>query len=139
MRQIMVAFTAGDTPALGRVWRITAKNTDFYTDSTGQAGSVAHLSAHGPGERFDGHRLHIKVDRQLARTAKERGEFVLHGVPRKGFAFDGQQLAAHAFRVARIRWTWDLQRTRFRRLAAGSGMPSSAASHWKNWRWDRNC
>ena len=31
----MVAFTAGDTPALGRVWRITAKKTDFYIDSLG--------------------------------------------------------------------------------------------------------
>jgi hypothetical protein len=123
MRQIMVAFTAGDTPALGRVWRITAKNSDFYIDSLGRAGSVAHLSAHGPGERFDGHRFHIKVDRQLARTAKERGEFVLHGVPRNGFAFDGRQLADRAFRVARIRWTWDLQRPRFRAAAVSGPLP----------------
>jgi hypothetical protein len=66
MKQIIVAFTAGDTPALGRVWRITAKKTDFYLDSPGQAGNVGHLSAHGPSERFDGHRFHIKVDRALA-------------------------------------------------------------------------
>jgi len=98
-----VAFTAGDTPALGRVWRITAKKTDFYLDSPGQAGSVGHLSAHGPSERFDGHRFHIKVDRGLAAMAKVRGELVLHGVPGNGFAFSGQQLAAHAFRVEAFR------------------------------------
>lgn len=47
----------------------------------------------------------------------------MHGVPRKGFAFDGQQLAAHAFRVARIRWTWDLQRPRFRAAAISGPLP----------------
>jgi hypothetical protein len=47
----------------------------------------------------------------------------LHGVPRKGFAFDGQQLAARAFRVARIRWTWDLQRPRFRAAAISGPLP----------------
>ena len=105
----MVALTAGDSPALGNIWRITAKKTDFYLDPLGLAAAV-HLSVHGPNERFDGHRFHIKVDRQLAATAKERGHFVEHGVPRKGLAFDGQQVADRAFRVARIRCTWDLQR-----------------------------
>jgi hypothetical protein len=42
MKQIMVAFTAGETPALGNIWRITAKKTDFYIDFYRQAGSVAH-------------------------------------------------------------------------------------------------
>ena len=49
-----------------------------------------------------------------------------HGVPRKGFTFDGQQLAAHAFRVARIRWTWDLQRPRFRATAVSGPAPELA-------------
>jgi hypothetical protein len=127
----MVGFTAGDTPALGRVWRITAKKTDFYIDSPSQpdsTDSIAHISAHGRNELFDGHRFHIKIDRQQAATAKARGEFVLHQVPRKGFAFDGQQLAAHAFRVARIRWTWDLQRPRFR-AAAVSGLLPDLGDH----------
>jgi hypothetical protein len=104
-KQIIVALTAGDSPALGNIWRVTAKKTDFYLDSLGQAGTVAHLSVHGSNERFDGHRFHIKVDRRLAARVKDRGQFVGHGVPRKGFAFDGQQLAARAFLVSRIRWT----------------------------------
>jgi hypothetical protein len=127
-KQIMVALTAGDSPALGNIWRITAKKTDFYLDPLGQAGTAAHLSVHGSNERFDGHRFHIKVDRGLAATAKDRGHFVGHGVPWKGFAFDGQQLAARAFREARIRWTWDLQRPRFR-AAAVSGTAPELADH----------
>lgn len=127
-KQIMVALTAGDSPALANIWRITAKKTDFYLDPLGQAGTVAPLSVHGSNERLDGHRFHIKVDRRLAATAKDQGHFVGHGVPRKGFIFDGQQLAAHAFRVARIRWTWDLQRLRFR-AAAVSGPAPEIADH----------
>jgi hypothetical protein len=72
-KQIMVALTAGDSPALGNIWRITAKKTDFYLDPLGEAGTVVHLSVHGSNERFDGHRFHIKVDRRLAATAKDRG------------------------------------------------------------------
>lgn len=124
----MVALTVGDSAALGNIWRITAKKTDFYLGPLGQAGTVAHLSVHGSNERFDGHRFHIKVDRRLAAMAKDRGYFVGHGIPRKGFTFDGQQLATHAFRVARIRWTWDLQRPRFR-AAAVSGSAPQLADH----------
>lgn len=123
-----MALTAGDSPALGNIWRITAKKTDFYLDPLGQPGTVAHLSVHGSNERFGGHRFHIKIGRQLAATAKDRGYFVGHGIPRKGFTFNGQQLAAHAFRVARIRWTWDLQRPRFR-AAAVSGPAPELADH----------
>lgn len=122
----MVALTAGDSPALGNIWQITAKKTDFYLDPLGQAGTLAHLSVHGPNERFDGHRFHIKVDRRLAATAEDRGHFVGHGIPPKGFIFDGQQLTPHAFRVARIRWTWDLQRPRFRAAAVSGPAPELA-------------
>jgi hypothetical protein len=83
-KQIMVALTTGDSPALGNIWRITAKKTDFYFDPLGQAGTVAHLSVHGSNERVDGHRFHIKVVRRLAATAKDRGHFVGHGVPPEG-------------------------------------------------------
>jgi hypothetical protein len=38
MRQIMVAFTAGDTPALGRVWRITAKITEPFSSWSWRVG-----------------------------------------------------------------------------------------------------
>jgi hypothetical protein len=125
-KQIMVALTAGDTPALGNIRRITAKKTDFYLDPLGQVGTDAHLSVHGPNKQFDGHRFHIKVDRRLAATAQDRRYFVGHGVPRKGFAFDGQCLAVNAFRVARIRWTWDLQRPRFRAAAVSGPAPELA-------------
>jgi hypothetical protein len=127
-KQIMVALSAGDSPALGNIWRITAKKTDFYLDPLGEAGTVGHLSLHGSNERFDGHRFHIKVDRRLAATAQDRGQFVVHTIPPKGFTFDGQQLATHRFRVARIRWTWHLQRPRFR-AAAVSGPAPELADH----------
>jgi len=122
----MVALTAGDSPALGNIWRITAKWTDFYLDPLGQAGTVVHLSVHGPNERFEGHRFHIKVDRQLAATAKSRGDFVEHSIPQKGLPFGGQRLTARAFRVARIRWTWELQRLRFRAAAVSGPAPELA-------------
>lgn len=51
-----------------------------------------------------------------------------HTIPRKGFAFDGQQVAERAFRVARIRWTWHLQRPRFR-TAAISGQAPEVENH----------
>ena len=124
----MVALTAGDSPALGNIWRITAKKTDFYLDPLGQAGTVAHLSVHGSDERFDGHRFHVKVDRKVGAKAKDGGYFVEHRIPRRGFAFDGQRLATRAFRVARIRWTWDLQRPRFRQ-AAVSGQAPEISDH----------
>ena len=122
----MLALTLGDSLALGNIWRITAKKTDFYLDPLDEAGAVGHLSVHGPNERFDGHRFHMKVDRRLAVSAKDRNVFVMHTVPRKGYSFGGQQLAAHAFRVARIRWTWELQRPRFRAAAASASAPELA-------------
>jgi hypothetical protein len=128
LEEIMVAFTAGESPALGNIWRITAKKTDFYLDPLGEPGRVAHLSVHGANERFDGHRFHIKVDRRLAAEAKDQGHFVGNGIPRNGFVFDGQQLSGHVFLVARIRWSWDLQRPRFR-TAAVSGSAPELAGH----------
>jgi hypothetical protein len=123
--QIMVALTAGISPTLGNIWRITAKKSDFYLDSLDQLGvaGVVHLSVHGPSERFASHRFHIKVDRSMVDTARERGVFVKHGVFRKGFAFDGKQVACSAFLVARIRWTWHLQRRRFRAVAVSGHLP----------------
>jgi hypothetical protein len=122
-----VAFTVGDSPALGNVWRITAKKTDFYLDPLGDAGTYAHLSVHGPSESHPGHRFHIKVDRS-ASTAHERGYFVSNGLPRKGLPFDGQQIAPRTFLVARVRWSWHLQRPRFR-TAAVSGPAFELGEH----------
>ncbi|MGW7682151.1 hypothetical protein ACWGID_15510 [Kribbella sp. NPDC054772] len=125
MEQMMVALTAGQSPALGNIWRITTKETDFYLDPLGDAGAV-HLSVHGPNDLFEEHRFHIKIDRRAVAASED--QFVAHSIPRKGFAFDGQQVAADAFRVARIRWTWHLQRPRFR-SAAISGPAPDLAEH----------
>ncbi len=124
----MIGLSADESPALGNIWRITAKKTDFYLDPLGQAGTTFHLSVHGPNNSFGGHRFHIRVDHHTVNGAKEQGYFVEHSVPRKGFAFDGQQVAARAFLVARIRWTWHLQRPRFR-AAVVSGAAPELADH----------
>jgi hypothetical protein len=47
--------------------------------------------------------------------------FDLYKLSRKGRPFDGQTLAPGVFRVARIRWTWHLQRPRFRQAAVLPG------------------
>jgi hypothetical protein len=136
LKQIMVVLTAGESPALGDIWRITAKKTDFYLDPIGEPGDIAHLSVHGPNQRFEGHRFHIRVDRRVAATAKDRDQFAIHTIPRNGYAFDGRRLTAGAFLVARIRWTWNLQRPRFRRAAISGPAPEladhqSGARMWK--------
>jgi len=125
--EIWVAFTtaasgASDTFwALGNIWRITAKKTDFYLDPLGED-SAFHLSLHGPNdENNNGHRFHLKADRKAIAGARARGNFVLHSLPRKGYAIDGEELAPGIFRVARIRWRWDLQRDRFRQAAINPG------------------
>jgi hypothetical protein len=128
-QQILIAMTAGDSPALGNVWRLTAKKNDFYLDPVEDAGTF-HLSAHGPNERFEGHRFHVKLDRRLAASASERGRFVEHSLPRRGFAFDGQQLDDGVFFVARIRWTWDLQRNRYRQAAMSGPVPQLTEGRW---------
>jgi hypothetical protein len=123
--EILLVLTAGGSPPLGDVWRITAKRSDFYLDAIGRGG-FAHLSFHGPGESFGGHRFHIKIDRQQAASLKAQGDFVLGGVPRKGLEFDGQQVADRAFRVARLRRTWHLQRPRYRVAAVSCQAPDLA-------------
>jgi hypothetical protein len=119
-QEIVVAFTDGESPPLGNVWRITAKNTDFYLDPIGQA-EAFHLSVHGPNKRYSGHRFHVKVDRSAAADIEQQGDFIVHEIPRKGFPVKGVELKPGVFRVARIRWLWDLQRPRFRQ-AATSGV-----------------
>lgn len=123
--EILVAFSAPDSGALGNIWRITAKKTDFYLDALGGANAF-HLSVHGPNDRHpDGHRFHVTVDRKAAAAVEARGDFILYDLPRKGRPFDGQGLAPNVFRVARIRWRWDLQRPRFRQAAAFGPLPST--------------
>ncbi|WFE37690.1 hypothetical protein [Micromonospora sp. WMMD998] len=117
IKEILVAFTAGDSPALGNIWRITAKKSDFYLDPHATV-EAFHLSAHGPnGDHPDGHRFHVRVDRKAAAAIQAQGDFISHKIPRKGRALNGEELAPGVFRIARIRWLWDLQRPRFRQAA----------------------
>lgn len=118
-REILLAFSdsGSDRPVLGNMWRITAKGTDFYVDPIGEVG-VFHLSVHGPnGEHPDGHRFHVKADRRGVAQANESGYFVSHALPRHGYPIDGEEIAEKAWRVARIRWRWDLRRPRYRDAA----------------------
>lgn len=115
-REIFIALSAGDHHPRGNIWKITAKKTDFYLDFEGQHAGGFHLSIHGPTDRFAHHRFHIKADRKGVRDARAQGNFLEHQLG-QGFAFDGRQLADRAYHVARLRWTWDLQRPRFRQAA----------------------
>lgn len=128
---ILVTFTtpaSDDTDdfwALGNVWRITAKKTDFYLETFGGSfskKSAFHLSIHGPNEQHNnGHRFHLKADPRAVASAREKGHFVLHDLPPEGYAVDGELIEPGVYRVARLRWTWDLQRDRFRQAAINPG------------------
>lgn len=115
-REIFLAFSAGDNLPRGNIWRITAKKTDFYLDFDGRHAGGFHLSVHGPSGLFSGHRFHIKSDTKAVREARALGNFVKHQIGR-GYAFDGVLVDDDAYHVARLRWTWDLQRPRFRNAA----------------------
>jgi hypothetical protein len=80
----LVAFAADESAPLGNVWRITAKKTDFYLEPLGQA-EAFHLSAHGPNSSHPGHRFHVKVDPKAAAAIEQQGDFIIHGIPRKGY------------------------------------------------------
>ena len=78
--EIWVAFTTPASEAsdqlwaLGNIWRITAKKTDFYIDPLGE-NSAFHLSIHGPNEQHSGgHRFHVKADRKAVNEARARGD-----------------------------------------------------------------
>jgi hypothetical protein len=118
-REILVAFAADDSGPLGNIWRLTAKKTDFYLGPMGQA-EAFHLSAHGPNSTHPGHRFHVKVDPKAAAAIEQQGDFIIHGIPRKGYPLHGLELAPGAYLVARIRWLWDLQRARFRQAATSA-------------------
>lgn len=121
--EILLVMTAGETPPLGNIWRITAKGSDFYLDTVGSPVDAAHVSLHGPRKDFVDHRFHLKVDRRAAREARESGHFVEHMVPAKGQTFRGRQVAEKAYHVVRLRWRWHLQRPRFRSAALSGNAP----------------
>lgn len=121
--EILLALTAGETPPLGNIWRITAKKSDFYLDTVGATGSTMHISLHGPQKDFADHKFHLKVDRRAARNARESGHFVEHMVPPKGRPFRGREVAENAYQVVRLRWRWHLQRPKFRNAAVSGNAP----------------
>jgi hypothetical protein len=124
--QILVAFSAGGSGALGNIWRITAKKTDFYLDPLLTV-EAFHLSVHGPEDAHPrGHRFHLKMNRKAADSLEARGDFVAYNIPRRGYPFNGQEIAPGIFRVARIRWRWDLQRPRFQHAAAFGPVPDTS-------------
>lgn len=120
-QRIIIAFSGGNDHALGQVWRIVAKGLDFYFEPEGSGRPIAHLSIHAPGPRFSDHRFHVKVDEKAAR---EQNQILQHNdIPRAGVPFTGLQVADGAYRVARIRWSWNLQRARFRNFSASGKSP----------------
>jgi len=133
-QQILVAFGVEDLGvALGNVWRITAKKTDFYLDPADHADGF-HLSIHGPSKRYpDQHRFHVKVSEKGAASVKRDGAFLVHGLDPRGYQIDGKEIAPGAFLVARVRWRWDLQRPRFREAAVSGSLPDvpeNASGAW---------
>lgn len=125
--QIFLALTAGnDAPALGNVWRITSKKSDFYLDTFGATQDAMHLSLHGPKANHPGHRFHIKIKEQAVEAARNAGHFVEHGIPARGQRFRGKEVAEGAYHVVRLRWRWHLQRPRYRTAAATAGPPRFA-------------
>ena len=121
--EILLALTAGESPALGNIWRITAKKSDFYLDTVGPTGETMHISLHGPQSGFDDHRFHLRIDHQKVATARREGHFVEHLVPRRGKPFSGRRVTDTAFQVVRLRWLWDLQRARYREAAVFGDAP----------------
>ena len=122
-RAIMLALTSGDSPALGNIWRITAKKSDFYLDSVGSAGDAMHVSLHGPRVDFTDHRFHVKIDRKAVNRARGSGNVVEHSVPRRGQTFRGLQVSEHVYRVVRLRWLWHVQRESYRDAAVFGTAP----------------
>lgn len=120
---ILLALTAGDSPALGNIWRITAKKSDFYLDTLGPAGDAVHVSLHGPQSDFEDHRFHLRIDRKAVTKARTSGNFIEHGVPRRGKPFRGLRVSEHAYQVVRLRWLWQVQRERYRAAAVFGNAP----------------
>lgn len=115
-REIFIALSAEDNLPRGNIWRVTAKKTDFYLDFEGDHAGGFHLSMHGPSRNFSGHRFHIESNEQAVSTARAKGAFIEHDLGR-AHAFDGVRLTDRAYRVARLRFRWDLQRPRYREAA----------------------
>lgn len=106
-----------DRTVLGDPWVITAKKRDFYVQPLDQHSDAFHISCHGPGDGFGDHQFHVKVNQREANQRKERVGMLGNAVPKKGFQFPGRRVSGSAYLVIRLRWSWQLERPRFRAQA----------------------
>lgn len=113
--QIALVLGDGTGFPLGPCWLMKAARTDFYLEPKGLGG--VHLSVHGPNDRFDGHRFHLKVDRGETARLEARGDFVAHEIPKAGFAVDGRPVLDDVYHVARLRWLQSMQVPEYRAAA----------------------
>ncbi len=115
--KLLLALTAGQSHCLGNVWRITAKNHDFYFEDASPIADTMHISVHGPQGKHGKPGFFLRVDRRKVAVARASGYFLKSYVPRKGIGFRGARVGADAYHVVRLRWSRDLQRRRFRDYA----------------------
>src|ERR1035438_4926345 len=86
----MVALTGGDSPALGNIWRITAKKADFYLDPSARlAPSISPRAA--AGFVRPRHGRHARQER------RRLGRIVVSADWADGLDGSAQRRAAHRF------------------------------------------
>lgn len=115
--KLLLAMTAGQSHCLGNVWRITAKNNDFYLEDASPVADTMHVSVHGPQGKHGEPGFFLRVDRRKVAVARSVGYFIESYVPRRGIGFSGARVGEDAYHVVRLRWSWDLQRRRYRDYA----------------------
>lgn len=103
------------------VWRFTGKRSGFYVDLSDGKEKVK-LSVHGPQKKHTSHRFHIKVDHGWADTAHEHGEFIAHGLDAE-YSFAGVEVAPRAYHVARVRWSAEILRRKYKRFVVSTELP----------------
>lgn len=120
---IFLGFSKGDKMSRGGVWQLTSKKTDFYITPVHEDKSQPmHVSLHGPNGKHSSERFHVKVDYRAAEAAGLRMTSKMIG--KKGMEFPGKQISSRAYLVARIRWSWNLQRERFKSIAMTGHVPT---------------
>lgn len=113
--EICIAFSGGTDRVLGIPFLFTSKKADFYiTPSYSDGAQPIHLSLHDKTERHAEQRFHVKREKKPTDIKR----LVFHNdIFKKGTPFRGKELSAGVFHVARLRYSWDLQRERFRETA----------------------
>ncbi|MGP6174281.1 hypothetical protein [Corynebacterium sp. A21] len=118
---IILGLSEGNNISLGANWKITSKKNDFYITPVHEGDpQPMHVSLHGPNDQYPTERFHVKIDRK---SAKKAGLKMESQIPKKGASFSGKQVGENAFLVARLRWSWHLQRNRFREITRTSFIP----------------